>query len=185
MILLDPPVLHFRRPRSSVYRTISIQPRVSVLSKYDGFSQIRAVKQAYIERIREGVLLKLAISCAKCLVRHRKRLVYRTRRCTHLVNLQQLFTTYTTSCNWRSPSISYSSAKFPNASAASPCSPLTSSFNFIGFLNLLLLLHSVGDWGPFRIRLLISVAHIEVGFGVHFGSEFSARSSVELWSFLR
>jgi hypothetical protein len=29
------------------------------------------------------------------------------------------------------PQISYSSSNFPNASAASPCSPLTSSFNFI------------------------------------------------------
>ena len=31
MMQLDPPVLHFRRPRSSVSRTISIQPHVSVL----------------------------------------------------------------------------------------------------------------------------------------------------------
>jgi hypothetical protein len=39
--------------------------------------------------------------------------------------------------NWRSPSISYTSAKFTNASAASPCFLLTSSFNFIHFRKFL------------------------------------------------
>ncbi len=35
------------------------------------------------------------------------------------------------------PQISYTSSNFPNASAASPCSPLTSSSIFINFFNLL------------------------------------------------
>ncbi len=53
------------------------------------------------------------------------------------------------------PQISYTSSNFPNASAASPCSPLTSSsifihfFIFVSFFNLLLLLHSDGGFGLF------------------------------------
>ncbi len=35
------------------------------------------------------------------------------------------------------PQISYTPSNFPNASAASPCSPLTSSSIFINFFNLL------------------------------------------------
>ena len=48
------------------------------------------------------------------------------------------------------PQISYTPSNFHHASAASPCSPLTSSFHFmiffifVSFLNLLLLLHSDG-----------------------------------------
>ena len=34
----------------------------------------------------------------------------------------------------------------------------------MSFLNLLLLLHSVGDWGPFRIRLSVYVARLRVDF---------------------
>ena len=62
------------------------------------------------------------------------------------------------------PQISYSSSNFPNASAASPCSPLTSSsifihfFIFVSFLNLLLLLHSDGGFGLFFWRIFTSKA---------------------------
>ncbi len=43
------------------------------------------------------------------------------------------------------PQISYSSSNFPNASAASPCSPITIYSIFLLFFNLLLFLNEAGQ----------------------------------------
>jgi hypothetical protein len=112
-------------------------------------SKILTVRYRSAPNRRLVVLNKQGPNAVKCC----KRLIYRTRRCTHLVNLPQLYTSYTSTSSTsngpqiplkgrsqphlagRPPAISYTSANFSNASAASPCSPLTSSFIFAVYFN--------------------------------------------------